>query len=123
MLDIDSDKIERMVLNLVDNALKYAPNNSTVKVRAITGDPDYVRLEIVDSGPGIPDEYKKRLFDRFVQVEGRKSVRRGVGLGLTFCKLVTEAHGGDIWVADNPEGGGSIFKVTLPIAKLSHAVE
>lgn len=123
MLDIDADKIERMVLNLVDNALKYAPNKSQVKVRAITGDPDYVRLEIVDSGPGIPDEYKKRLFDRFVQVEGRKSVRRGVGLGLTFCKLVSEAHGGDIWVADNPDGGGSIFKVTLPIAKLSQAVE
>jgi signal transduction histidine kinase len=122
MLDIDADKIERMVLNLVDNALKYAPSNSTVKVRAITGDQDFIRLEIVDSGPGIPDEYKKRLFDRFVQVEGRKTVRRGVGLGLTFCKLVTEAHGGDIWVSDNPDGG-SIFKATLPIARLGQAVE
>jgi NtrC-family two-component system sensor histidine kinase KinB len=122
MLDIDADKIERMVLNLVDNALKYAPSDTVVKVRAITGDPDFVRLEIVDSGPGIPDEYKKRLFDRFVQVEGRKTVRRGVGLGLTFCKLVAEAHGGDIWVSDNPDGG-SIFKATLPIAKMGAIVE
>jgi signal transduction histidine kinase len=55
-------------------------------------------------------------------VEGRKNIRRGVGLGLTFCKLVVEAHGGDIWIEDNPEGG-SIFKVTLPIINLEQMAE
>jgi len=123
MLDIDSDKIERMVLNLVDNAIKYSPRNGKVVVRAVASDPDFLRLEVADNGPGIPDDYKKRLFDRYVQIEGRKTVRSGVGLGLTFCKLVTEAHGGDIWVADNPEGDGSVFKATLPIARISEIVE
>lgn len=117
LLDIDTDKIERMILNLVDNAIKYSPANSKVSIRAVVPEPDFMRIEIADSGPGIPDDYKTRLFDRYVQIEGRKTVRRGVGLGLTFCKLVTEAHGGDIWVADNPDGAGSVFKATLPIAQ------
>ena len=123
LLDIDTDKIERMILNLVDNAIKYSPPQSNVIIRAIVAEPDFMRIEVVDSGPGIPDDYKTRLFDRYVQIEGRKTVRRGVGLGLTFCKLVTEAHGGDIWVADNPDGAGSVFKATLPISRMSEVVE
>jgi two-component system, NtrC family, sensor histidine kinase KinB len=122
LLNIDSDKVERLVLNLVDNALKYSPSDSTVTVRAHVKDANFLELDVADSGPGIPDEYKRRLFDRFVQVEGRKTVRRGVGLGLTFCKLVVEAHGGDIWVEDNPVGG-SVFKATLPIAQLDTITE
>jgi two-component system, NtrC family, sensor histidine kinase KinB len=122
LLDIDGDKIERMVLNLVDNALKYSPSESIVMVRAHVVDEHYLQIAVVDSGPGVPEEYKRRLFDRFVQVEGRKNIRRGVGLGLTFCKLVVEAHGGDIWIEDNPEGG-SIFKVTLPIINLEQMAE
>lgn len=118
LLDIDADKIERMILNLVDNAIKYSPAEGKVRIRAIVAEPDFMRIEVVDSGPGIPDDYKTRLFDRYVQIEGRKTVRRGVGLGLTFCKLVTEAHGGDIWVVDNPDGDGSVFKATLPIANI-----
>ncbi|MGB7341229.1 MAG: GAF domain-containing protein [Phototrophicaceae bacterium] len=116
LVSIDADKVERMILNLIDNAIKYSPPDSDVSVRVIYPEPEFIRIEIADSGPGIPDDYKKRLFDRYVQIEGRKTVRRGVGLGLTFCKLVTEAHQGDIWVADNPLGKGSVFKVTLPIA-------
>jgi NtrC-family two-component system sensor histidine kinase KinB len=116
LLNIDSDKVERLVLNLVDNALKYSPSDSTVTVRAHVKDANFLELDVADRGPGIPDEYKRRLFDRFVQVEGRKTVRHGVGLGLTFCKLVVEAHGGDIWIEDNPIGG-SVFKATLPIAQ------
>lgn len=123
MLDIDSDKIERMVLNLVDNAIKYSPHDGKVLIRAVVADTSFVRLEVADSGPGIPDDYKLRLFDRYVQIEGRKTVRSGVGLGLTFCKLVTEAHGGDIIVDDNPDGDGSVFKATLPIAKMRETME
>ena len=117
LLDIDADKVERLILNLVDNALKYSETNQTVMVEATLHDAEKALIYVADTGPGIPDEYKKRLFDRFVQVEGRKTVRRGVGLGLTFCKLVTEAHEGHIWVEDN-DPQGSIFKVTLPIATL-----
>lgn len=117
LLDIDADKIERMILNLVDNALKYSPPNSQVSIHTEPIEGGFVQLNVTDMGPGIPDDYKERLFDRFVQIEGRKTVRRGVGLGLTFCKLVVEAHNGQIWVTDNPNGNGSVFKVMLPIAQ------
>lgn len=120
LLDVDADKVERLLLNLVDNALKFSPSNSTVIVRAHEpgaedAAPGFVRIDVVDSGPGVPDEYKLILFDRFVQVRGRQGSRRGTGLGLTFCRLVTETHGGRIWVDNNPTGG-SIFAFTLPVA-------
>ena len=119
LLDIDADKVERMLLNLVDNALKFSPSDTTVTVRAHEpgaegAAPGFVRIDVIDSGPGVPDEYKIMLFDRYVQVRGRKGARRGTGLGLTFCRLVTETHGGSIWIDDNPMGG-SIFSFTLPV--------
>lgn len=120
LLDIDADKVERVLLNLMDNALKFSPADSVVIVRshepgAEGAAPGYVRVDVVDAGPGVPDEYKLLLFDRFVQVRGRKGARRGTGLGLTFCRLVAETHGGRIWIDDNPTGG-SIFSLTLPVA-------
>ncbi len=125
LLNIDPDKVERALMNLVDNALKYSPSESQILIRAsqINGQSNtspsaLVRLEVVDNGPGIPDDYKPRLFDRFVQIEGQRRVRRGVGLGLAFCKMVAEAHGGTIWVEDNPDGG-SIFVMTLPVIRLN----
>jgi len=121
-LMIDPDKVERVLLNLVDNALKFSPMDSRVIVRAGTpgqhGAPEgFVRIDVIDQGPGVPDEYKVKLFDRYVQVQGRVGSRRGSGLGLTFCRLVAEAHGGRIWIEDN-ETGGSIFVFTLPVAPL-----
>jgi signal transduction histidine kinase len=123
LLHVDPDKVERLLLNLVDNGLKYSPSESALIIRAYPpgengAQQDFVRVEVVDNGPGVPDEYKEKLFNTFVQVEGRRSVRRGVGLGLAFCKLVTEAHGGRIWIEDNP-AGGSIFAVTLPVARMN----
>ncbi len=119
LLEIDADKVERLLLNLADNALKFSPDNSTVTVRAHApgaegAAPGFMRIDVIDAGPGVPDEYKLILFDRFVQVRGRTGSRRGTGLGLTFCRLVTETHGGRIWIDDNP-GGGSVFAFTLPI--------
>lgn len=121
-LNVDPDKVERVLLNLVDNALKYSPRGSTITIShsasgmngANTG---YIRIDVTDQGPGVPQEYKETLFNRFVQIEGRRKVRRGVGLGLTFCRLVVEAHRGRIWIEDNP-GGGSIFSLTLPVVSL-----
>jgi K+-sensing histidine kinase KdpD len=127
LLQVDADKVERLLLNLVDNGLKYSPSESVLVIRAYPpgengAQKDFVRVEVIDNGPGVPDEYKEKLFDTFVQVEGRRSVRRGVGLGLAFCKLVTEAHGGRIWIEDNPTGG-SIFAVTLPVARMHRLPE
>jgi signal transduction histidine kinase len=72
-----------------------------------------IRVAVVDSGPGIPDDFKDRIFDRFTQIPGQKGRRRSAGLGLAFCRIAVEAHGGQIWVEDNPEGG-SVFAFTLP---------
>lgn len=113
--DVDRDMIERVVLNLVDNALKYTTQGSMVTVKASYK--GMIRVEVIDNGPGIPDEYKDHIFDRFTRVPGQKSQRRSTGLGLTFCKLAIESHGGRIWVEDNPDGG-SIFAFTLPVAKI-----
>jgi NtrC-family two-component system sensor histidine kinase KinB len=119
LLDADADKIERLLQNLLDNAVKYSPMKSTIIVRAHkpaenAANPGLMRIDVIDSGPGVPEDFKARLFQSFVQVEGRKTVRNGVGLGLSFCRMVAEAHGGTIWVADN-RPKGSIFSVTLPV--------
>lgn len=123
LLSIDADKVERVLLNLLDNALKFAPMGSGVTIRASANSdkPGYSRTDVIDCGPGVPDEFKTKLFDRFMQVPGRSGKRRGSGLGLSFCRLVAEGHGGRIWIEDNP-GGGSVFSMTLPVVK-EEAVE
>lgn len=126
LLDIDSDKVERVLQNLIDNALKYSPTDSQVTLRARYHSDENmskgVRIDIIDCGPGIPDDYKQSIFNRYVQLKGNNSHRRGVGLGLTFCRMVTEAHGGKIWIEDNPEGG-SIFSLTLPTVTKARKLE
>lgn len=122
LLHIDADKVERVLQNLVDNALKFSPPNTTICLRAHPPGaagalPRFVRVDVIDQGPGVPDEHKTRLFERYMQLKGRRGARRGTGLGLTFCKLVIEAQGGRIWIEDNP-GGGSIFAFTLPVAAI-----
>ncbi len=124
VVNVDADKVERLLLNLVDNALKYSPMESAISIH-VYQEPDLgaaVRVDVIDNGPGVPDEYKDSLFDSFVQVQGRQKIRRGVGLGLSFCKLVTEAHGGKIWVEDNPDGG-SIFSFILPAVVMGRLPE
>ncbi len=120
-LDVDAEKVERILLNLVDNAIKFTPSKGKVTIRASLLDPvgsiPSLIVQVIDTGPGIPDEYKSSLFDRYAQVEGRRGRRQGTGLGLTFCRLAVEAHGGIIWIEDNPHGG-SIFCFTLPLVDL-----
>jgi len=113
---IDEDKINRVLVNLIDNALKFTPRGGRVMVSAErwTNGSGYamVRCIVRDTGPGIPPEYRTRIFDRFVQIASRSGRRRGTGIGLNFCQLAVEAHGGKIWVEDAP-GGGSEFSFTL----------
>jgi NtrC-family two-component system sensor histidine kinase KinB len=113
---IDEDKINRVLVNLIDNALKFTPRGGQVTVRAerwtdLPGR-NMVRCIVRDTGPGIPPEYRTRIFDRFVQIADRPGRRRGTGIGLNFCQLAVEAHGGKIWV-DAAPGGGSEFSFTL----------
>ncbi len=112
----DQELIHRVLINLMDNAIKYSNPKGRVTLSAelMTDrrEGEVICLSVADTGPGIPPEYREKIFERFIQVDGQ---RRGAGLGLTFCKLVVEAHGGQIWVEPAvPEG--SIFRFTLPIA-------
>ena len=119
LLDIDPEKIERVLYNLVDNAIKFTPDTGNVTIDASASDEllrkrGFIRVEVRDTGSGIPPDLRERLFDRFQQIQGNYGQRRGSGMGLTFCKLAIEAHGGRIWIEDNPDGG-SIFAFTLPV--------
>jgi NtrC-family two-component system sensor histidine kinase KinB len=113
---MDEDKINRVLVNLIDNALKFTPRGGRVSVSAGRwdngADTSLVRCVVRDTGPGIPPEYRTRIFDRFVQVSNRSGRRRGTGIGLNFCQIAVEAHGGKIWVDEAP-GGGSEFSFTL----------
>lgn len=115
----DREKIERVLVNLVDNALKYTPENGHIWVQ--TGQKaDSLWLSISDTGPGVPVEDRERIFERFTQGTGDKLKRRGFGLGLAYCRLAIEGHGGRIWVQDGPNGVGSRFTFTLPLEQMSN---
>jgi signal transduction histidine kinase len=89
--------------NLVENALRHAPEGSEVQIqsRAAHGG---IELRVQDAGPGVPVAQRERVFERFVQHGSDKSTRSNRGLGLAFCKLVVEAHGGRIWIEDGAPG-------------------
>jgi two-component system, NtrC family, sensor histidine kinase KinB len=115
LVEIDREKIIRVLQNLLDNALKFTPDRGTVRVAGDVNQPAHpgqVVLSVTDTGPGIPEQYRQRIFEKFGQIKDRKV--KGTGLGLTFCKLTVEAHTGEIWV-ESEEGKGSTFLFTLPL--------
>ena len=113
-LMLDADMIDRVLANLLDNAIKFTPNHGRLSIQAACED-DQVTVRVADTGRGMPTEQRERFFDRFVQVTGEQARTRGFGLGLTFCRLAVEAHGGRIWVEDGEGGVGSQFVFTLPL--------
>jgi len=112
-LNADEGFLRRLLLNLVDNALKYSPTGGQTQVIAQTTTSG-VRLEVRDQGLGIPAAMREQIFGKFIRLEeGGGDFRAGSGLGLAFCQLVAEAHEGRIWVEDNPPQG-SAFILELP---------
>lgn len=112
-IEADFEKITWVINNLLSNALKYSKAGDTVKVTdCLRG--EKIEITVSDSGEGIPPEYLDRIFERFVQVEGRDIEVRGTGLGLSVAKEFISAHGGDIRV-ESKLGCGSTFFITLPL--------
>lgn len=111
---VDATTIQRVLINLMDNALAYSPKSECVRVGVVDAG-DRWRFEVTDAGPGIPPEQRERLFEKFVRGTSAESARRSVGLGLAFCKLAVQAHDGVIGIGDAAPKG-SIFWFSLPKA-------
>lgn len=115
----DGEKLQRTVVNLLGNAIKFTPSGGSVTITArhahLENGAPAALVSVADTGEGIPREAFERIFEKFGQVENRKAGNRmSTGLGLTFCKMIAEAHGGRIWV-ESELGNGSTFSFTIPL--------
>ncbi len=111
MIPMDATLIEQVLMNLLDNALKYTPAGSPIDIRAFLEDHAVV-VEVADRGPGLPGDDPDQLFEKFYR--GDQQGREGFGLGLTICRGIIKAHGGEIHAQQRP-GGGARFWFTLPV--------
>jgi signal transduction histidine kinase len=111
----DADRLVQLVVNLLGNALKFSPAGTRVEV-SVAEEGDAARTTVLDRGRGVPAEMREAIFEAFRQVEGTDARREGgTGLGLAICRAIVEQHGGTIGVEPR-EGGGSVFRFTLPLA-------
>ncbi len=112
VMEADQRKVKQIVYNLLSNAVKFTPEGGSV---TFTGRRigDEIVLSVEDTGPGIPEDYRERIFDEFVQVPGTQD---GTGLGLSICKRFVELHGGRLWL-ETEVGRGSAFYVALPVSR------
>ena len=112
----DGAILRQVLINLLDNAIKYSPAGARISVHVLSTDNQTVAVEIMDNGPGIPPEHRDKVFDRFYRIdEGRSREAGGTGLGLAIAKWGAEAHGGRLEL-DCPADGGCIFRLRLPVA-------
>ncbi len=111
----DLELLRRLLENLVDNCIKYSPPGGKIDIELRPSDPGFVEMRVRDQGSGIPAEWRERIFEKYVRLDpnGRAAAHRSMGLGLAFCRLAAEAHGGRIWVEDSAPRG-SCFCVRLP---------
>jgi signal transduction histidine kinase len=113
LLRADVEEMSQMLDNLLENAVKFSPEDGVVRV-SLEDDEGVAVLRVADRGPGVPDDEKHRIFERFYQADaGRVASDHGVGLGLAICRHVAEAHGGTIAVRDNSPSG-AVFEVRIP---------
>ncbi len=112
-IDMDPDMVRRVLINLLENAVKYSRSEGMISV-SLKQEPGELKVRVSDNGPGIAKDDQKRIFEKFARVHRGKGRPKGLGLGLAFCRLAIEAHGGRIWV-ESELGKGSSFSFTLPI--------
>ena len=115
----DTPRLRTVLINLLSNALKYSPSNSTVTARLSSGGQNagVIDLEVADTGPGIPTEFRERVFEKFFRVEHHQDVPdlvRGSGIGLYLCREIVKAHGGSIHCQPGEDGAGTRVCLRLP---------
>ncbi|OGS19997.1 MAG: hypothetical protein A2252_01750 [Elusimicrobia bacterium RIFOXYA2_FULL_39_19] len=114
-INMDTNLIFRVLNNLLCNSLHHTNENGKIWLKASKKNEKEVQIEVADNGMGIPEEFRTKIFEKFVQIERKRAhLRTGTGLGLTFCKMAIELHGGIIWV-ESEENKGSRFIFTLPV--------
>ncbi len=113
----DPRLIMQVIINLLDNAIKYTPEDSKIEISTIKEN-DFVQISVADNGPGIDDKSKERIFEMFYTVDKKLAdSRRSLGLGLSLCQSIINAHGGSIKLTDN-QPTGCIFTFTLPLSEV-----
>jgi two-component system phosphate regulon sensor histidine kinase PhoR len=112
----DADRLQQVLYNLVDNAIKYGPPDVRVAITAAPGDAGMIEIRVADNGPGIAPEHLERIFERFYRVDkARSRDAGGTGLGLSIVKHIVQSLKGEVWVTSEP-GKGATFHLTLPVA-------
>jgi signal transduction histidine kinase len=111
---VDAPRLEQVIMNLLDNALKFSPADTAIEVGVVTGDSGTIEIVVRDHGVGIPADQREKVFERFHQARLDQS-RQGLGLGLYISRQIVELHGGSVTV-DSPVGGGTRFTIALPAA-------
>ena len=113
VINADRDMLERVLINLFQNAIKYTPSMGEVEF-GVTTEGDEILFWVQDSGPGVDPDYIDNIFDKYTRIHPDERIQ-GLGLGLAFCRLAVEGHGGRIWV-ENLDEGGARFSFTIPVA-------
>jgi signal transduction histidine kinase len=113
---VDADMVRRVLINLLENACKFSPREGRIEVGG-KANGDWLQIWVQDSGPGIPVEDQERIFEKYTRLKENEGPA-GLGVGLAFCRLAVEGHGGRIWVESKPNFGAR-FNLTLPFAKVA----
>lgn len=113
-ISVDPVLYEHLIVNLLSNASKYSPEDSEVMIK-ISRVENTILTEVIDQGIGIPPEFRERIFERFFRVDSNRSRQEGgTGLGLSIVKHIAKLHDGEVSILSNPNGPGSLFKVSIP---------
>jgi two-component system sensor histidine kinase KdpD len=112
MMQVDSVLIEQVLINLLENSLRYTPEGSPLEISVETT-PFTVEISLADRGPGLPRGMEDKLFEKFYRVR-QEAAQSGVGLGLAICRAIVDIHGGSIQ-AHNRSSGGAVFSFVLPV--------
>ena len=117
LVEGDRSRVVQILANLLSNAVKYSPAESAIEidVKPFNGSSEFLLINMRDHGPGIPNEDRDKLFQKFYRIDNSSTrTTAGTGLGLAITKALVELHGGEIWV-ESEVGEGSVFNFTLPI--------
>ncbi len=111
----DDYQIQRVLTNLIGNAIKYSPENSHITIRGRAQNEHYAEISVEDNGRGVPEKHLKKLFEKYYRLPKDQDNPRGFGLGLYICRIIVKIHRGHIWAKNNPSGGLTI-SFSLPFA-------